>query len=370
MDFSVTFAAYPDCWKDAQIAEDLGFKTCWFYDMQLMSSDIYACMALTAEHTTRMQLGTAVIAASNRIAPVTASSIATINYLAPGRVILGVGVGGFSARRSMGFKPVSVKQLRTYVEQVQGLLNGEDVRYREGDRERWVRLLHPKEGHINIQDNIPIYLAANGPRVQRLIGEVGAEGWITFIGGMATLTQQVEDIKDGLEKVKEGAKTAGREAQKPYVSISTAGCVLRPGESLLSARVKARVGPVGVMAAHATWEATRGLQDDVAAEYSRHTAAADEYNDFLEHYAATIGSPADRRHLDVHTGHLMYFKPGEHRFLTEDMVTSTVTGSPEQVLEQLHAWEKAGVDDVALQVLGNTGREMIEEFSREIIAKY
>ena len=38
MDFSLAFASYPDCWQDAQLAEDSGFKTCWFYDMQLMSS--------------------------------------------------------------------------------------------------------------------------------------------------------------------------------------------------------------------------------------------------------------------------------------------------------------------------------------------
>ena len=369
MDFSIAFASYPDCWKDAQIAEDLGFKTGWFYDMQLMSSDIYACMALAAEHTTQMQLGTAVIAPSNRIAPVTASSIATINYLAPGRVILGVGVGGFSARRSMGFKPMSMKQLRTYVEQVQGLLQGQDVRYREGERERWVRLLHPKEGHINLQDAIPIYLAATGPKMLALTGAI-ADGWITVLGGMATVQQQVEDIKSGLRKIEEGAKAAGRKARKPYVSVTTVGCVLRPGESLLSPRVKARVGPVAMVAAHATWEATHGLKDKVAAEYSRHTAARDEYNDYLDHYAATIGSASDRRHLDAHTGHAMYFKPGEERFLTEEMVGATLTGSPDQIQEQLHAWEDTGVDDVQLQVLGSTGQEMIAEWSREVIAKY
>ena len=369
MDFSLAFASYPDCWQDAQLAEDSGFKTCWFYDMQLMSSDIYACMALAAEHTTSIQLGTGVIAASNRIAPVTASSIATINYLAPGRTILGVGVGGFSARRSMGFPPVTVKQLRTYVEQVQGLLQGEDVRYREGERERWVRLLHPKEGHINLQDQIPIYLAANGPRMLALTGAM-ADGWITFISGLATVKQQTESFKRGISLMAEGAKAAGRKAAKPYVSISTTGCVLRPGESLLSARPKARVGPFGIIAAHATWEATLGLQDKVAQEFSRHTSSSEEYNDYLDHYAATIGSAPDRRHLDVHTGHLMYFKPGEERFLTEEMVGSTVTGSPDQVLEQLHAWEDVGVDDVQLQVVGTAGRELIEEFSREIIARY
>ena len=370
MDFSVVFAPSPDCWREAQVAEDSGFRTAWFYDMPPMSSDIYACMALVAEHTTRIQLGTGVIAPSNRIAAVTASSIATINHLAPGRVILGVGVGGFTARGTMGFAPlVSMRQLREYVEQVQGLLRGEDVRYRDGEQERWVRLLHPPEGYINLRDPIPIYLAASGPKMLALTGAI-ADGWITFIDEWGTVKQQTEAFKRGASLIAEGAKAAGRAAAKPYASVATVGCVLQPGESLLSPRVKARVGPVAIMAAHETWEATWGPHDKKAGKSRPPTAAAEEYNDYVERYAATIGSPADRRQLDAHTGHIMFFKPGEDRFLTEEMVRATVTGSPEQILEQLHAWEDAGLDDVELQVVGNTGLELIEEFSREIIAKY
>ena len=233
MDFSITFASYPDCWKEAQLAEEHGFANAWFYDTQLHYSDVYACMALAADRTSRIRLGTQVSIPSLRIAPTTATAIATINALAPGRVVLGIGVGGFSVRRSMGLKPLRVAGVKEYVRQVRGLLAGEDVLYREGKEERWIRLLHPDQGYLNLQDRIPIYIAANGPKMLEATGELG-----------------------------------------------------------------------------------------------------------------------------------------EERFLTEEMVLSTMTGGAGEIIERVRAWEAAGVSDVGLQVMGDTGREMIEEFSREVIAKY
>ena len=44
-------------------------------------------MTLVAEHTRRIKMGTGIVVPSNRIAPVTAHAIATINQIAPGRVM-------------------------------------------------------------------------------------------------------------------------------------------------------------------------------------------------------------------------------------------------------------------------------------------
>jgi hypothetical protein len=105
MEFAITYPSRPDAWKDVVIAEDHGFANCWFYDSQMIYSDVYACMALAADHTKRIKLSTGVAIPSNRIEPVTAHSIATINLLAPGRVILGIG-SGFTGRYTMGLPRV------------------------------------------------------------------------------------------------------------------------------------------------------------------------------------------------------------------------------------------------------------------------
>ena len=371
MDFSVMLLSYADSWKEVKLAEELGYTNAWFADMQLNASDVYACMALAAHHTDRINLGTAVAAPTNRIAPLTASSIATINQLAPGRVKLGLGVGGFSARRSMGMKPMPVQRFREYAEQVTGLLRGEDVLYREVQTERWIRLLqHDFSGYINIEEPIPLYFAANGPRMLGLTGEL-ADGWITVIGGMATTAQQEETIRAALVTISEGAQSVGRQLPDDfYVQISTCACVLRPGEDLLSDRVVERVGPFGMLSAHATWEAQHGLQDAVAGEYSRHTASSSEYDEYLESYAQGIGSSPDRRYLDVHKGHMGHFKPGEEQFVTDSMIQAGLVGTPDEIIERIRAWEDAGVTDVALQVMGDTGPEMLREFAAEVMARY
>ena len=161
MEFGISYPARPDAWKDLVIAEDHGFTQAWFYDSQMLYSDVYVCMAMAAEHTKRIKLATGVAIPSNRIEPVTAHSIATINLLAPGRTVLGVGTG-FTGRNTMGLPPVPLGRLRAYVEMVRALLRGEEVLYRDGKRERWIRFLHQENGYINLKDPIPIHLAADG----------------------------------------------------------------------------------------------------------------------------------------------------------------------------------------------------------------
>jgi len=102
---ALNFPARIDSWKDMTVAEDLGFTSVWFYDSQMLYSDIYATMTLVAEHTKCIRIGTRIAVPSNRIAPVTTHSIATINQMVPGRAMLGIGTG-FTGRNMMGLPPV------------------------------------------------------------------------------------------------------------------------------------------------------------------------------------------------------------------------------------------------------------------------
>ena len=66
-------------------AEALGYSHAWLADSQMIWSDCYAYLALAAQQTRTINIGTGVAVTGTRIAPVTAHSIATINRLAPGR---------------------------------------------------------------------------------------------------------------------------------------------------------------------------------------------------------------------------------------------------------------------------------------------
>ncbi len=360
MDYGIGIPSYIDAWREVQAAEAAGFTHAWFYDSQLIYSDVYATMALAAQNTSRIKLGTLVAIPSNRIAPVTASAIATINKLAPGRVILAMGTG-YTGRNTMGLPQMPVSRLKEYAQQVRGLLNGEDVLYREGDRERWIRLVHADhESFINIKDTIPIYLAANGPRALEAVGEL-ADGWVTTLRARSNLDGNFASISDA-------ASRAGRSTAKPYTVALTYGCVLREGESLTSDRVIARVGPSVLPGTHAQWEATYGPGADLGMQPN--TEMGDAYEAYIQEYASARGTPSDRLYLDVHRGHMVFLKPGEEQFATEDAISRSLTGTGTEVIEKLERMEASGIDNVAISVTDAEGaRDLIQDFGREVISK-
>ena len=153
---------------------------------------------------------------------------------------------------------------------------------------------------------------------------------------------------------------------RPYTTYLTTGCILEDGESIKSDRVLERVGAVVVVAAHAAWETAHdgaglGVDDPESAQ---------SYGDYIEAHAAKRNSPPDRRYLDVHEGHMMYLKPGEEQFVPEWMIPlTTLTGRSDEVLARVRELRDAGVDNLALQAVPGHGRELIEEFSKNVIAK-
>ena len=199
---------------DPAYAEKRGFTHAWIPDSQMIWGDTYACMALAAVNTKRIKLATGVAIASNRIPPVTAHSIATINQLAPGRTILGFGTG-HTGRRVMGFPPVRHADFRQQVRELRDLLRSGETIHRAEGMERKVRFLHRDLRFINLDDPpIPLYVAANGPKTLALAGEFG-DGIITT-GVMAP-----ERVGAVLRHVEDGSKRAGRSAP-PLVSAGWA----------------------------------------------------------------------------------------------------------------------------------------------------
>lgn len=353
MQFAITYPARPDAWKDLVIAEDNGFTQAWFYDSQMLYSDVYVCLGLAAEHTKRIKLGTGVAIPSNRIEPVTAHSIATINLLAPGRAMLGLGTG-FTGRNTMGLPPIPIDRFRNYIDTCRKLMRGEEILFREGKRERWIRFLGTGEGYINLKDPIPIHIAANGQRALEVAGELG-DGWIT-------VRTSPERLRHDFATVKSAAERAGRNLDNFQIMTLTTSCVLKPGESVTSPRVIERVGPYSIISMHALWEQSR---------IEPPSSAPALWGRYRDEYIAKMKTPEDRRYLEIHEGHLIYMKPGEEKYLDEGLIRATsLTGTGEEIIARLKALEAAGLTTIALQVVHPYGREMIEDFSREVIAKY
>jgi 5,10-methylenetetrahydromethanopterin reductase len=180
MQFAIAIPTDAESWRVVRRAEELGFARAWFYDTQMLSADPFVAMAVAAVKTSRIRLGTGVLIPSNRIAPVTANALASLNKLAPGRIDLGVGTG-FTGRRAMGLGAIRLRDLEEYVRVVTALLGGETVEAEIEDKRRFIRLLNPELGLINTRDPIGLYVAATGPRARALTARLGA-GWISTIG--------------------------------------------------------------------------------------------------------------------------------------------------------------------------------------------
>ena len=82
MELGVCIASHIGDVDYAVEAEALGYSHAWFADSQMLWSDCYATLALAADRTSTIRLGTGVAVTGTRPAPVTAASIATINALA------------------------------------------------------------------------------------------------------------------------------------------------------------------------------------------------------------------------------------------------------------------------------------------------
>jgi alkanesulfonate monooxygenase SsuD/methylene tetrahydromethanopterin reductase-like flavin-dependent oxidoreductase (luciferase family) len=346
MNFGVSFQSHiQNSWKHALLAEQMGFTNAWFVDTQMLASDVYACMALAAEHTQKITLGTAVAIAGTRIAPVIAHSIATINQLAPGRVILGLGTG-HTAWRAMGMPPAKLETFRHTIEVCRGLLRGEEVEYHERGRRSRIHFFDLEHDYINVRDPVPIYIAASHSKATALAGELG-DGLITIsILDPAMLGRTLASVATGK------AWRAGF----PVVTIGVS-CVLQPGEAINSPRVLARVGPRIAVALHYAYEVYKHGQQPPAHLQEFLTPA---YCAYLE-----------KRWTEIHATHSRFLHPGEDEFITPKAIQLlSLTGAREEIIGRIKQLEAAGLTQFVISPPWGYVEESLVEFAREVIAHY
>src|SRR5690348_4151886 len=338
MEFGIGFDTHIAKWDLVRYAEELGFDRAWIPDSQMIWSDCYATLALAAANTRRIELGTGVAIAGTRLAPVTAHSIATINALAPGRTFLGIGTG-HTAMRVMGQNPMPVNEFREYLRVVRALLRGEAVDYTLHGRTREIKFLHRDRRFINLDDPIPIYVAANGPRVCELAGEFG-DGWVTAGGINAR-------IGGRLARIQVSAERAGRTPGADFhIAALTSSCVLRPGEPLTADRVIDQTGAQVTSALHFAYEnwKARGRSDEAIPPFFRNTW--DDYLRRVDGYKL----PERARFRQIHEGHGTFMQPEERRFVTPEAIRGTcLVGEPDELIAQIRAMEAAGIKETVIE---------------------
>ena len=170
-------------------------------------------------------------------------------------MFLGIGTG-HTAMRVMGMDAVKPKVFAEYLRVVRALLHGEEVEYTLNGVTKPIRFLHQDMGFFNVEQPVPIYVAANGPLALAAAGAYG-DGRISAGGEPDAV------FTNNLERVRAGAEAAGREFDDDFHTAAlTFSCVLKPGEKLTSDRVIDQVGSMATASLHFWWELYRASGSD------------------------------------------------------------------------------------------------------------
>ena len=339
MEYGIALATHAESWRHAKRAEELGYSVASFFDTHLLNAELFAAMGAAAMATTRIKLATGVLIPTNRIAPVAASGLGTLNKLAPGRIEFGISTG-YTGRRTMGVKRVRQADMKEYIRVVRALLAGEMTDWEFEGKRRKVKFLNPEIGAINLADPIPLFISATGPRARALVAELGA-GWIVPLGRAASALDALADMKQKWQ-------AAGRDLKDLHVHGEIGGCVLKDGEAADSVRAQDQAGPTAVMLLHDLVE--EELHDRAPPPVPPALAPA------LERYRALYKrfEPADARYIANHRGHLMFLKEGERELCTAEMIKAmTWTATKSELRERLRTLRDAGFHRVSVQIRHN-----------------
>jgi F420-dependent oxidoreductase-like protein len=186
----------------ARHAEDLGFDSVWA--AEAYGSDSPTVLAWLAAQTTRISVGSAVMQIPARTPAMTAMTAASLDLLSGGRFRLGLGVSG--PQVSEGWHGVRftapLARTREYVSVVRAALSGKTVVF-DGDHYQLPLADGPGKPlklMIAPVGEVPVYLAAVGPKNLELAGEV-ADGWLAVFYAPDFAAEQLAHVARGREKV-------------------------------------------------------------------------------------------------------------------------------------------------------------------------
>lgn len=178
----------------AVLAETLGYDVVWIPDERFYR-DCYVTLADIALRTTRVLLGPCVTDPYSRHPALTAAAMGTVDELAGGRAILGIGAGasGFAAMGMARGRPAMA--IREAVTLIRRLWAGERVT-QDGQIVRF----HGASLNFPARPSIPVYVAGRGPKILELAGELGDGAIIGALASSSTFDYAMRHVRKGAER--------------------------------------------------------------------------------------------------------------------------------------------------------------------------
>jgi len=322
------FTPVPEYLAFVRHAEQLGFDPLLFSDTVSLSHfhvrDPFVVMALAAGVTERAGLGTGVTTPFTRHPSVVANAFGSIDdAIMPRRTYLGIGSGD-TAAYLIGKRAARLAEMREYLKVLRALLDGETVTFQGATlRSNWRK------------PDLPIYLAADGPKMLAVAGEL-ADGVILGAG----ITPEV--LEWGRAAIAEGEARAGCTAGSTPMWLDT---IVSVGEDRTAVRQGLR-SRLCIRANHNFRMGFHGVPEAHLPEVRR----------FREHYDETdVGSKT--RNAELITDYMI------DRF--------AIAGTTEDVVARFDALHAQGVASmtVAMPFRLEERYAIVETLAREVMPR-
>jgi F420-dependent oxidoreductase-like protein len=310
-------------------AERLGYDSVW--TAEAYGSDAATVLSWLAGQTSRIRLGSGIFQMPGRSAAMTAMTAATIDQLSGGRMILGIGSSGPQVAEGWHGQRFAkqLQRTREYVAVVRMALARERVEFHGETLELPLPDGPGKALKLTIgtvQEKIPIYLAAIGPKNTALAGEI-ADGWIPTLFS----PEHVSELRPLLQ---EGADRAGRSLDGFDIAPTVNVCIT---DDLESARNGMR--PFIALYVGGMGSRKQNFYNQLVQRYGFAEAAAEIQNLYLEG------------------------KREEAMAAIPDELIDSVSlcGPPDVVRERLAIYRDAGVGTLGVTPIAFTAPERLEQ---------
>src|SRR6476469_5992463 len=224
-----------------QEAERLGYDSVWA--AEAYGSDTATVLGWLAGQTSKIRLGSGIFQMPGRSPAMTAMTAATIDQLSDGRMILGIGSSGPQVAEGWHGQRFAkqLQRTREYIAVIRLALARERLEYSgetltlplpDGPGKALKLTISP------VQQRIPMYLAAIGPKNTALAGEI-ADGWIPTLFSPEHVSELRPLLEEGAQRSDKSldgfdiAPTvnvfvtddleAGRNAMRPFIALYVGG---------------------------------------------------------------------------------------------------------------------------------------------------
>ncbi len=182
---------YKALMERVKIADAVGVHSAWV--PEAWGRDAFTILALLADRTARIQLGTAIVNTYSRTPAAMAQHFATLDELSGGRMIIGLGTSGpqvIEHFHGVKFDP-PLTRMKEYVEIINTLMRNEPLKHSG-------KVFNLQRGFTlrftPVRDHIPIYLATLNAKSVKLTAEL-ADGWLPVMIPLPNLKNEIVALR-------------------------------------------------------------------------------------------------------------------------------------------------------------------------------